>query len=185
MRTPLIEFASTRDLASSDGLSPVPPPVLRWFCSVIVVHQASTPTPPRVRARRGEQGATVPSPERLEVAAKNDFGNALYNVAKCWEGDEEVLMRLVDLLMGRSEDSKIVARCALQFGKTFEWLNGGEVDLGKWKGVIAEGDKATKLEWSGLEMKGPAPVELRHLGTLGELWLCERHILLFRRCCRD
>jgi len=82
-----------------------------------------------------------------EVVAKSDFGNVPQHLAGERGQEEMALASLITRLEeagveGCEEDGKIVARCVMQLDKTAKWLTGGEVDVGKWKGVTAEGRKA-------------------------------------------
>ena len=119
---------------------------------------------------------------KKEAAAENGFGSAL-QLLLGKKGREE--MSLLSLIMlatrlkeagveGCSEDGKTVARCALQLDKTLEWMTGGEVDVGRWKGVTAEGGRVTKIDWGGLGMKGVVTVAFGKLRKLEELCLLEQ-----------
>ena len=61
---------------------------------------------------------------------------------------------IIDYLEGCLKDGLLVAQCVEMLGKSLQELTGGEADVGKWKGVTAEGGNVTKVNWSELGSKG-------------------------------
>jgi len=72
------------------------------------------------------------------------------------------------------EEGRTITQCVLDLGKDVEWLTGGCVDVGMWKGVTVTNWRVTALDWRELGMRGAVPMALGKLGALKELWLLEK-----------